>query len=171
MTRAPFTSDELNAAINTAARRMTHAAPSSDLRVRVMSRIDAAQPRWGWRLAIAGGAIGAVALSTAVMWRGQPSSVPAAIDVASSATPAAMPAVLTATDTVVVPMPRRAARTFTVTASELEWRARAVPALAEPDALHVAPLQNTELTVTPLDIAPLTVPPLASATTGAGGSK
>lgn len=171
MTPARFTSDELNAAINTAARQMTSAAPSPELRARVLSTLDAAQPRWGWRLAIAGGAIGVVALTTAVMWHGQPASVPTVVDMASSATPAAMPEIVTATDTVIVPMPQRVARTFTVTASELEWRARAVPALAEPEALHVAPLTNTELTVAPLDIAPLTVPPLASVTTGAGGSK
>ena len=70
-----------------------------------------------------------------------------------------------------MPMPLRTAQTLTVSADELEWRARAVPALAELDALHVAPMQNTELTVAPLDIAPLTVPPLATVTTGAGGSK
>ncbi|MEI6244845.1 MAG: hypothetical protein WCQ64_07335 [Acidobacteriota bacterium] len=171
MTPARFTADELNAAINTAARRMTSATPTSDLRARVMSQIDAPRTRWGWRLAIAGGALGVVALTTAVMWHGQPASVPTVVDMASSATSAAMPEIVTATDAVVVPMPQRAARTFTVTASELEWRARAVPALAEPEALHVAPLTNTELTVAPLDIAPLTVPPLASVTTGAGGSK
>jgi hypothetical protein len=173
--------DDVTIAINVAARRMTAAAPSTELRARVMSRIDvldrrASAVRWGWRLAMAGGAIGAVALSTAVMWHEPPASVPPVVDVAASATPpaapAAAPAVLTAPNvTVIVPMPQRAPHTVVVSAAELEWRARAVPALAEPDALHVAPLQHTELTVAPLDIAPLTVPPLAVVTTGAGGSK
>lgn len=174
--------DEITVAINVAARRMTAAPPSPALRARVMSRIDvldrrATAVRWGWRLAMAGGAIGAVALSTAVMWHEPTASVPPVVDVAASATPStapiAAPPVLTTPDvTIVVPMPQRAAQTaFAVSAAELEWRARAVPALAEPDALHVEPLQQPALTVAPLDIAPLTVSPLVVVTTGAGGSK
>lgn len=169
---------DVHLAINTAARHMTSASHSPELRARVMSRIDAAQPRWhwGWRLAMAGGAIGAVALTTAVMWHEQPASAPSVLDVASAATaaviPVATPEVLTAPGvTIIVPMPQPARQTFAVSAAELEWRARAVPALAEPNALHVAPLEHTELMVTPLDIAPLTVPPLVAMTTGAGGSK
>lgn len=174
MSSPRFTPDELNAAINTAARRMTAATSSPDLRDRVMSRI-AATPRWhwGWRLAMAGGAIGAVALSTAMLWDRQP--LPAAIttDVASSAPPSATVAediALRAPDVAVtVPMPH-AATAFSVSATELEWRARSVPALGEPDALHVAPLPSLELTVTPINIEPLSVPPLASGSSGAGGS-
>ena len=39
---------DVNLAINTAARHMTSAPHSPELRARVMSRIDAAQPRWHW---------------------------------------------------------------------------------------------------------------------------
>lgn len=176
MTFRQHTTDELNAAINIAARQMTTTPSSPELRARVMARI-AVQSRWGWgwRLAFAGGAIGAAALTAAVMWPTQPTAVPALVDVAATAAPAAAPIalreVVTASDSVVVPMPQRAAQAFAVTTSELEWHARSVPALAEPDALHVAPLLNTELTVAPIEIAPLSVPPLATITTGAGGSK
>ena len=177
MSPTSFTPDELNAAINTAARDMTSSAPSSELRARVMSRIDAT-PRWhwGWRLAIAGGAIGAVALTTAVMWDRGAAHVPRVVDVTTSAVSpeTALPAdfALSAPGvTVTVAMPQHATQTFVVSTSELEWRARVVPALSEPDALHVAPLQNTELVLVPLDITPLSVPPLASAASGVGGSK
>ena len=184
MTFRQHTTDELDIAINIAARQMTTTQTSPELRARVMARIAVTQPRWGWRLAFAGGAIGAAALTAAVMWPAPHAAVPAPADLAASAASAALalttapietPALraegFSATDIVVVPMPRRMVQAFAAPASELEWRTRAVPALETPDALHVAPLQHTELTVAPMEIAPLTVPPLSTAATSAGGSR
>lgn len=178
-TRAPFSTNDLNAAINTVARRMTSAAPSSDLRARIMATIDAPQPRWGWRLAIAGGAIGVVALTTAIVWRtpvapatqiaaAPPVAAPTSRIADPTATPIASSPVLStasvrhsATQRVVV-MP---------SAEELAWRARAVQALDQPDALVVEPLEHPRLSIDPIDITPLSVAPLTVPVLNSGGSQ
>lgn len=185
MTPARFSSDELNAAINTAARQMTSAAPSPELRARIMSRIDAAQPRWGWRLAIAGGAIGAVILA-ATLRVSPKSEAPAMVAVASPmttgpASPKPTPEALAKADPTgspvasspllsTVSMQRAATRTavFSPSAAELEWRARAVQALELPAALIVEPLEQPRLSIDPIDITPITIAPLN--TGGAGAS-
>lgn len=186
MTFRQHTTDELNTAINIAARQMTTTPASPELRAKVMARI-AVQPRWGWRLAFAGGALGAAALTAAVMWPARHTAVPAPVDLAATAAsaasaalaltsePANMPPLraegIASTDVVIVRMPRRTVSAFAVPAGEAEWRTRALPALETPDPLHVAPLQHADLTVAPIEIAPLTVPPLSSTATSAGGSK
>lgn len=180
MTRAPLTHEELQAAINTAARRMTTAAPSSDLRARVMTRIDAAPPRWGWRLAIAGGAIGAVALTSIVMWRASSATAviaPAATQSASASQnvephPTAAPIVsspLLSTPSVARTATERVI--FTPSAEELAWRERAVQALEQPAALVVAPLEQPRLTIDPIDITPLSVAPLTVPGMGGASNK
>lgn len=169
MTRAPFSADEINTAVNTAARRMTSVPPSADLRARVMRRIDAAQPRWGWRLAIAGGAIGAVTLTTAVLWRTPGSSnvnAPVTAQAASIAQNAGVnptPAPVVSSPLLSTASAQRAATrqaVFTPSAEELEWRARAVQALEQPAALVIEPLEQPRLSIDPIDITPLSVAPL-----------
>ncbi len=167
---------------------MTSAAPSPELRARIMSRIDAAQPRWGWRLAIAGGAIGAIgAVILAATLRVSPTSeAPAMVAVASPMTagpvsPKPTPEALAKADPTAttiasspllstVSMQRAATRTavFSPSAAELEWRARAVQALELPAALIVEPLEQPRLSIDPIDITPITIAPLN--TGGAGAS-
>lgn len=172
MTPTRFTADELNAAINTAARGMTTATTSPELRARVMARIDIAQPRWGWRLAIAGGAVGVVAIAAALTWRVQPIAVPSLVAPAVVATAAdaetvtvwvAPPSYVTAvfgtgfadSATAVVP-----------TASELEWQTRAVQRLPIPDALAIERIVQTDISIAAITIEPLVVAPLSA--NGAG---
>jgi len=174
MTPARFTSDELNAAINTAARQMTSAAPSPELRARVLSKLDAAQPRWGWRLAIAGGAIGVVAIAAALTWRVQPIAVSSpAVASATAFAPGAetdAPVYWIAPPShvtlVMVAGFRDTATTVMPNVAELDWQTRAVPQLPALDALTIERIVQTDISIDPIDIAPLVVPPLPSS--GAG---
>lgn len=189
MTPARFSSDELNAAINTAARGMTSSTPSPELRARVLSQLDAAQPRWGWRLPIAGGAIASVAILVALQLVAPKPEAPAMVAVASPMTtgpvpPKPTPEALAKADPTAAPIAsspllstvsvRRAATRTTVfspSAAELEWRARAVQALEQPAALVVEPLEQQRLSIDPIDITPLTVAPLAASGAGGAGNK
>ena len=186
MTPARFSLDELNAAINTAARGMTSATPSPELQARVMAKIDAAQPRWGWRLAVAGGAIAGVAILVATLRVSPKPDAPAMVAVASPMTtgpvsPKPTPEALAKADPTAAPIAsspllstvsvqRAATRTtvFSPSAAELEWRARAVQALEQPAALIVEPLDQPRLSIDPIDITPITIAPLN--TGGAGAS-
>lgn len=177
MTRTPLSSDDINAAINTAARRMTSAVPSSDLRARVMSTIDLPQRRWGWRLAIAGGAIGAVALTSVAVWRTSGSAnviappVMQTASVAQNVAPNPTAAPVVSSPLLSTASMQRAATprvVFTPSAEELAWRARAVQALEQPVALVVEPLEQPRLSIDPIGITPLSVAPLTVG--GAGAS-
>ena len=182
MTPTHPTSDHINAAINVAARRMTSAPPSGNLATRVMTHIErlddrARRSRWGWRFAIACGAIGAVALTTVVLWKtpavkiaGEPQLAATAPNVVANPTtaPIVSSPVLS---TVSVKHAARRGITFAVSAAELEWQARAVPALERPDALQVEPLTRPEIAVEAIDITPLSVAPLTvTALSGTGAS-
>jgi len=177
--------DQINAAINTAARQMTSAAPSSDLRARVMSRIDvsdATRPRWGWRLAIAGGAIATLVAIAATYDLGGRFASPTetGVSVAGKTTPEVVhptnPTAATVPSSPVLStasVQRIASRStaFEVSAAELEWRARAVQALDEVAALTVDPLEQSGLSINPIDITPLSVAPLTVPAIGSSGSK
>ncbi len=171
MTRAPFSADDISAAINTAARRMTSAAPSGNLRARVMTHITrldnrARRRRWGWRLAIAGGAIGAAALTTAVPCK-PPEATPAPTTSASIAVGASAETTPTfwvappshVTVVTIIGVPGRAT-VLASSAGEIGWEARAVPRLHAPDALEIDRIDQSSLNIEPIDIAPLVVPPL-----------
>jgi len=169
------TSDEINAAINTAARRMTAAAPSGDLRARVMTRIDARQARWGWRLAIAGGAIGAAAMASTPFWRTAvhaPVTTPAPLaSVAAAASPESASTVWMApashvTVVIVVQPNNPPATTFVPSAAERDWQTRAVSQLPALTALSIDLMAQPALNIDPISIAPLVVPPLSADAAG-----
>lgn len=177
MTRAPFSANDITTAINTAARRMTSAPPSSELHARVMSKIDAPQPRWGWRLAIAGGAIASVAIVVAIQLASP--AAPGLVspkppqEVVSSAAEAKPTATTIASSPVLSMASASGAATsrtvFAPSAGQLEWRARAVQALEQPAALVVEPLDATRQQIEPIDITPLSVAPLTVPVLNSGG--
>lgn len=189
MTPRKFTPDEINAAINSAARQMTSAPSPSDLRARVMSRIDATPARsaWGWRFVFAGGAIASVAVVIAVRLASPNATAPIGVAVApgvvspnglvspkpkGEADPTAAP-IASSPLLSTASVQRIAARSTTVevSAAELEWRARSVKALAQPDALTVDPLESSRPDISPIDITPLSVAPVTVPAIGSNGSK
>lgn len=176
MTTNKYSDDDINAAINIAARRMMDTAEPQELRARVMARVAVAERRsfgWSWRLAMAGGGIGAAVIMTVALWpssTGRSTIASPVLNTAQTNPAVAAPVLAThPTDStigaspVVSTMATRRARTskaITVSAAEMEWRERAVTALEAIDPLHVEPLTHESIGIESIDIAPLVVAPL-----------
>lgn len=174
--------DRIDTAINEAASRLMSAKPSDALRASVMSRIHLRQGFGGqvaelagrsWlRYVFAGGAIASVALVAFVSWPnnstiGNPTiSNPTLINptvINSNANPtAALSAPSPVTSVVKTKRVERtsARRDYAPSAAELEWMARATPALDTPDPLELKALELKSIDITPLGVAPLAVPAL-----------
>lgn len=164
---------DVDVVIDDAAARMTDAAPSDDMRARVMTRIAMARrSRMPWRYVLAGGALaGAVLIGVVALRSASPVAVPDADSTRASASPdpthvpvvsSPLPSVNTARveRASARPSARVAGTTVAMSAADVEWRARATPALARPEPLEVKSLELRSIDITPLDVAPLVVPAL-----------
>jgi hypothetical protein len=160
--------EPIDSIIDNAASQLTSANPSSTLRASVMSRVAAERrPRFVWRYVFAGGALAAIAIVSVASFRsadGRISDTPIINTpiINASKTPAQNP---TGVEPPTSPLPsveRVAARTAAVTMStaEMEWRARATPALDQPDPMEVRALELKSIDIAPLGVAPLVVPAL-----------
>lgn len=173
MTTNKYSEDDVTAAINTAARRMIDTPEPHDLRARVMARVAVTERRslaWGWRLALAGGSISAAVIIGVALWNS--SAVPVTTVAPTQTSAQANPTLASSahpteamqpSSPVVSTASTRRARILhavTVSAAELEWRERAVPALEAIDPLHVEPLTHESIGIESIDIAPLVVAPL-----------
>lgn len=186
-TQNRFSADDVNAAVNRAAREMTDFTASPNLRDRVMAQIEE-RPRanWLWRFAIAGGTISAAALAVVVLWRApQTVSAPQPIALAERVAPepsgefvaAAAKANPTAADIASSPAVsmksiQRVSQWRVVieeSAAERDWRARGIAALETPEALTVQPLNADRTVIAPIDIAPLGVAPIRITAQGDDG--
>ncbi len=162
--------DRIDFVISDAATRMTSAKPSDALRANVLSRIAVERPaRFAWRWVFAGGAVASVALMAVLSWPSNPTipnstiSNPTVINpriINASTNPTTI--VGSASSTTSVVSTARIERTvqYAPSAAELEWRARATPALDHLDPLEVKSLELKSIDITPLGVAPLTVPAL-----------
>lgn len=179
---------DIDAVIDNAAARLTDAAPSDDLRARVMARIAMAhRSRMPWRYVLAGGAlVGAALIGVVGLRSASPVAMPGADSTRASAAPdpthvplasSPLPSVTTArveqehagtSARATVANVTSVTNVANVTgvansamgAAETAWRARATPALARPAALEVDSLELRSIDITPLGVAPLVVPPL-----------
>jgi hypothetical protein len=182
--RHTLSEQQLDAAIDTVARDMTHAEPSGALRARVFDRIERGRrlaapgvPKWAWS-----GAVAAVvlAVATAVWIAGRPPSQPEEATRFAASPPPTMPAQPAAASNL-DGQPRAAVRAqATPAASQLARRRPSAPSSApereiEPPgampALRIEPISGSppiwidtvsietlgipELTIQPLQIGPL----------------
>jgi hypothetical protein len=177
--------DRLDAAIDEAARRLTHAEPAGFLTPRVMARLREARPAPSRWLVATAGAVVLVAAAAAVAWLQlnrsatgdapqsaqvrPPTPQPAApIDRAQEAP--AIPLRHTTTpvrSTRGGPAPQDAA-TQTMSPVEAAWRARAVPPLPEPAPIVLDGSQPEALVVPLLELKPITTSPVVLEPIGEG---
>lgn len=151
--------------IDHVARQMTAHAPAADLRARVLDRLADRRRAWtGFRLQLAAAGVVLVALSAAAGpvrdWMSlETPTVTVAASPAASA-PGATGAAEIAGAASVTGHARRSVRR--PSASEVAWLERAVPALAEVDALVMIDIGPAALVVRALDLKPLTTEPITS---------
>ncbi len=158
--------EPLDRVIEDVARSLTAGEPRPDFRARVLDRVTAADARrwpaataWGFRAAAGAAAIAIVAM-VGTLTRA-PRGPQTAADLArhtevAGIAPGAAAAVTPATyaSRSVAVRPSRA-RSAARAPALVEWRARAVPALIQPEALSVS-----QLSVAPLGIAPMVIEPI-----------
>jgi len=176
--------DRLDAAVDEAARRLTHAEPAGFLAARVMARLREPRPAPSrWLVATAAAVV--LVAAAAVAWLQlnriatddapqsaqvrPPTPQPAApIDRAQQAP--AIPLRHTTTpvrSTRGVPAPQDAA-TQTMSPVEAAWRARAVPPLPEPAPIVLDGSQPEALVVPLLELKPITTSPVVLEPIGEG---
>jgi hypothetical protein len=165
---------DIDAAIDEVAREMTAAAPTTDLRARVMSRLEDRRSRsiWRWMPLLTVAASVVIAVGAWALW--PPASRPVATNVTPGvATIAAAPA-RTAPDTratttveprahverVRTSQPPAEPRMTEVETAWHAWNERAVPALSGPSALTIDSLDHSGVSIAPIDIRPLVTEPL-----------
>ena len=172
--------------IDRIAREMVDVEPSADLEARIRARVRAAQteraPRdiawWGWRVAMPVAAAAVVTIAIAL--RGPASEVEPAeissapIQTAQAPAPAA-PVTADATPRsekaiVRVVNRSRASQTQTaqLSAEELAWMERRMPALEPVTALQMDHLGANTIQPEPLAITPLIMPPVTTEGSGTG---
>jgi len=160
--------EPIDSIIDIVASRLTDAQPSSALRANVMSRVAAERrPRFVWRYVFAGGAIAAMAIVSVISFRSTPlSDTPITSNpiINASKTPAVYPTGVepptSSLPSVVKTARIERAANVEMSTAEIEWRARATPALAQADPLEVKALELKSIDITPLGVAPLVVPAL-----------
>jgi hypothetical protein len=178
--------------IDRIAREMVDVEPSAGLEARIRARLDEARPArttawWTWRVAMPVGAIATAALAIAFVVRG-PGLEVQSTDAAVQSLPA---------DTAVQSSPRRSlgeggpaeaqianagsplrqvrrvavrsAAPSQLSAEEVAWMERRIPALDAVNGLQVDQLRVDSIQPEPLAITPLTMPPVS--TEGAGSER
>ena len=167
--------------IDRIAREMVDIEPSRDLEAMIRARIREARPAqtaawWTWRLSVPLGALAAIALIIVVqVSRSVPAGVQRSADLPAATAPAGPVTEANAvaqggSQVAVVRTPQRSATASLqsskaapqLTAEELAWMERRMPALDPLNALHVDQLRVDSIQPEPLAITPLTMTPVAT---------
>jgi hypothetical protein len=170
--------EPLDRVIDEIASGLTAGEPRPHFRARVLDRVSAAGARqwpaataWWFRAGAAAAAMAIVAIvGTSVR---TPRGPQTAADPARRADVAGLPSGATAAPD---PAPRdgrsgtaRALRSRTAAPALVEWRARAIPALAGIVPMGVADIQPEALSLSQLSVAPLGITPMVIEPIGDGG--
>ena len=162
--------------IDDVARRLTEVVPPADLRARVIAQLaDRPSPWRAWRPAVAAATVliavagfGLQRRFTVAQTAGLPLPASPALvrDIGGAAL---VPAAVTT-----APLrPRRVAKPAIISAAELAWRARVIPAIAAAQPLAAESIQPASLTLPLLELKPLvntpvTVAPISAADASGG---
>jgi hypothetical protein len=169
--------------IDRIAREMVDVEPSADLEARIRARVRAAQPGpttpwWVWRVAMPAAAA-AVVMFAIVVRSPRPTVINSETTSASAQPAGAAQPASTATAPAVVKTASAAARVVrtssrqkpegsVLSAEELAWMERRMPALDPVNALHVDRLGVESIQPEPLAITPLTMTPVTTEGAGTG---
>jgi hypothetical protein len=158
--------------VNRVAAAMTAVAPSTDLRERVLARLEPRRPHRRWVYVLVPAMAAAAAVVLAVSLR---SPADAIVESVKTAPAAASNAGATPTDPVadstIAPVNASRTRSLTrplatlpMTQARAAWHERAIPALTPIAPLEMAGIQPRAIDIAQLEVKPLTTPPIDGGT-------